>query len=288
MNDPRGRLATMLQEMTEKTGPLAVAVSGGVDSLTLASFAHRHLDAAQMLAVHAVSPAVPEEATARVSAQADAQGWKLLIIDAHEFADPRYRANPGNRCFFCKTNLYAAIGRMTQRQIVSGTNLDDLGDYRPGLDAARDHHVRHPFVEAEIDKAAVRALARGLGLGPVAELPAAPCLASRVETGIRIEAEMLRFVDEVERLVAASLAAPEPGRVVRCRLRADAIVIELDPASLDALGEAARVSLRSRILAVAPSTHATGPVLFAPYRRGSAFLTSASLTSPSGAARWTA
>ncbi|MBV9785080.1 MAG: hypothetical protein JO264_14810, partial [Acidisphaera sp.] len=136
----------------------AIAVSGGIDSLTLSVIAHGVLGA-RVRMHHAVSPAVPEEATERTRALAARQGWRLEVFDAGEFADPDYRANPANRCFFCKTNLYGAIARRTEATILSGTNLDDLGEYRPGLQAARDHFVRHPFVEAGIDKPTVRRLA---------------------------------------------------------------------------------------------------------------------------------
>lgn len=268
MSIVRIRLEAVLQEI----GSLAVAVSGGVDSLTLASVARRALGPEAMLAVHACSPAVPDEATRRVRAQAAAEGWALRVIDAGEFADPAYRANPVNRCFFCKINLYGAIQQMTDRQIVSGTNLDDLGEYRPGLEAAREHRVRHPYIEAEIDKAAVRALARELGLGAIAELPAAPCLSSRVETGIPIKPETLRFVHAVENLVGARLGPGQATRAVRCRVRKTRVVIELDPLSLGALDEADRSSLQQRIAAEAPPGLAGLTVSFAPYRTGSAFI----------------
>ena len=91
-----------------------------------------------------------------------------------------YLANPVDRCFFCKTNLYGCIARLTDAQILSGANLDDLQEYRPGLEAAKCHSVRHPYLEAGIDKRAVRSLARELGLGALSELPAAPCLSSRM------------------------------------------------------------------------------------------------------------
>ncbi len=245
---------------------IAVAVSGGIDSLTLATASHRWLPGAVTMH-HAVSPAVPAEATERTRALAMAEGWQLDVFDAGEFADPAYRANPVNRCFFCKTNLYGAVARRTVHQIVSGTNLDDLGDFRPGLQAARDHAVRHPFVEAEIDKRTVRALALALGLGALSELPSAPCLSSRVETGIRIEGEILAMVHEAEKLVVARLSP----RTVRCRVRAHAVVIELDDGAL-ARSQPAQSALRAELQALATRAGLQKRVDFAPYRTGSAFL----------------
>ena len=249
-------------------GPVAIAVSGGVDSLTLATAAHRR-PGAQVTMHHATSPAVPQEATDRTRALAAAEGWTLDVFDANEFQDPAYRANPVNRCFFCKTNLYGAVAARTTSQILSGTNTDDLGEYRPGLDAARDHAVRHPYVEAGIDKTAVRALAAGLGLGALSDLPSAPCLSSRIETGIRIEAPVLAMVHAAEKLVTASLAP----RTVRCRVRARGVVIELDPAALDALDSAG--PLRDALQSLATAAGLPAPVAFAPYRTGSAFLQAA-------------
>ncbi len=253
-------------------GDVSVAVSGGVDSMTLASVAYRTLGPARMLAVHATSPAVPAEATRRVQALAIAEGWPLQVIDAGEFADPAYRANPVNRCFFCKTNLYGAIRRGTDRVIVSGANVDDLGEYRPGLDAARAYGVRHPYVEAGIDKQHVRALARELGLPELARLPSSPCLSSRVETGIRIEPDTLMFVHAVEALVGSHVGASDAARAVRCRIRATGIVVELDRNSLEALAGDERAMLAERIAAEAPERLAGRDIAFAPYRTGSAFL----------------
>ena len=263
---PLDRLHAALATM----GPVAIAVSGGIDSLTLATAAHRaRRDGAVPAMHHATSPAVPPEATERTRDLARAEGWRLDVFDAGEFADPAYRANPVNRCFFCKTNLYGAVARRTTNQIVSGTNLDDLGEYRPGLDAALAHDVRHPFVEAGIDKRTIRALAAELGLGALAELPSAPCLSSRIETGIRIEAPMLALVHEVEKLVASRLAP----RTVRCRVRADGMVVELDPQALADLDIGRATRLREELQVLAAQSGLGGQPQFAAYRTGSAFLT---------------
>ena len=256
-----------LQSVLATLDTAAIAVSGGIDSLTLATAAHRSMGD-RVTMHHATSPAVPGEATERTRALAAREGWSLDVFDAGEFADPAYRANPVNRCFFCKTNLYGAVAGRTTRTILSGTNLDDLGDYRPGLEAARNHDVRHPFVEAEIDKRTVRALALELGMGALSELPSAPCLSSRIETGIRIEAPVLAMVHAAETLVGRVLAAA----TVRCRVRAGAVVVELDEATLGALGTGRRDELAAEIAALARQAGLSAPVSFAPYRTGSAFL----------------
>lgn len=248
-------------------GHVAVAVSGGIDSLTLSTIAGRRLGARAAM-YHAVSPAVPEEATARVRALAEAEQWRLHIIDAAEFAREDYVANPVNRCFYCKQSLYAAIASETSQQIVSGTNADDLGEYRPGLDAARKAQVRHPFVEADIGKAAIRMMARTLGLGELAELPASPCLSSRVESGIGIRAELLAAIHAAEQAVRARLRAP----VVRCRYRRSGIVIELEATTLDALDAARRTETAALVQNIFSDGGFAAPVGFAPYRSGSAFL----------------
>src|SRR3954469_19850327 len=165
MNVPlsgNGTLARLVAAL-DRHERLAIAVSGGVDSMTLAHAASRH-SRTQATMYHAASVAVPAAARERVEAHAQRYGWRLVVVDAAELADPRYRANPVDRCYYCKTNLYDRIASMTSVTIASGTNRDDLTDYRPGLRAAREHDVVHPYVEAGLDKADIYRLAAELGL----------------------------------------------------------------------------------------------------------------------------
>ena len=258
-----------LERVIETIGRVAVAVSGGVDSMTLAVVAHRVLgDSAAM--VHAVSAAVPVDATERVERYARREGWQLVRIDAGELLDARYVANPVNRCYFCKTNLYSTIAPLAGAgvTIVSGTNTDDLGDFRPGLAAAAEHAVRHPYVECGIGKPEVRAVAARLGLDDLAELPAAPCLSSRVETGIAIDPQVLTAIDACERLVRDATGAV----TVRCRVRHDAVVVELDDTALADLEAPRRAALAREVDERMVASGVSLATRFEPYRMGSAFL----------------
>lgn len=253
----------LLAEIVAANPGLVIAVSGGVDSMTLASFAHRVGTHVRM--AHAVSPAVPPLATARVRELAAAENWDLTVIGSGEFDDPRYRDNPSDRCYFCKTNLYDRIrSDFGATPVAAGTNLDDLGDFRPGLAAARERDVIHPFVSAGMDKAAVRALARRLRLADIAELPAQPCLASRVETGIAIKADDLAFIDRVEIALRERCA---PATAVRCRITRAGVVVELsddavveDPGQLGTLIATLCASENRRFAGLRP------------YRRGAMFV----------------
>lgn len=262
------KLHSRLLAVLKSYKDLTIAVSGGIDSMTLAFVAHRFLDAPPLM-VHAVSPAVPAEATLRIRDFAAREGWRLSQTDAGEFADPSYRANPLNRCYFCKSNLYERIRSLSQGAIASGTNLDDLSDFRPGLTAAEERHVVHPFVEAGLGKADIRTLARWHALSDICELPAQPCLASRVETGIRIEASDLGFIEEVERVIRGQLSEIAN---VRCRLTKQGVVIEVGEQE-QADGDLAAIGERAAAICRAAGRNFVG---VRPYQRGSAFLKTSS------------
>lgn len=257
-----------LRERLRDIGHVAVAVSGGVDSMTLAVVAGRVL-AADARMFHARSAAVPLEATARVESYALSENWALEVVDAGEFSDPDYLSNPLDRCFHCKQNLYAAIAARSDAVIVSGTNHDDLSEFRPGLAAARDHGVRHPYVEEGIDKRLVRALAAHLGLDDLVALPAAPCLASRIETGLPVRARELAIVHRIEREISTALSP----KTVRCRRRHDGVVIELDAEALASLSRSEAAGILEKSDELWRTAGIDARSRFEPYQKGSAFVT---------------
>jgi uncharacterized protein len=268
-NDKRLALETYLGQL----GPVAVAVSGGVDSMTLAYIAHRVNPDSQMF--HALSPAVPTQATDRVKTYSQRHGWQLRLIDAGEINDPEYLANPANRCYFCKTNLYDTVMEHTALRVVSGTNTDDLGDYRPGLAAAEEHAVVHPYVVVGIDKATLRQIARSLGLRDLHELPAAPCLSSRVTTGIAIDPAILPLINDAEQALWEALQLSIAMRGVRCRIRPEGIAIEVETDQVitsDAPWVAHATEIVAGIFKAAGRHELAANVTCEPYRRGSAFL----------------
>ena len=236
-----------LNEVLEGTSPRLVACSGGVDSMLLATLAHRQKPQVTIV-VHAVGPAVPAAASTRVKRWAHQEKWQLQLVNAGEFDDPQYLANPVNRCFHCKKNLYRTLrdirGQLDSSSVLlSGTNLDDLDDFRPGLEAAKEASVRHPFVEASITKTQLREIARQSAL-PFADLPAAPCLASRLYTGTTVQADLLQLIDQTEEWIREQTGLA----VVRCRVHQQKMRVEVENPSLVENHPKFVLDLRARVL----------------------------------------
>jgi uncharacterized protein len=239
-----------------------MAVSGGIDSTLLMYIAATTV--ANVRAVHAVSPAVPTAATSRVRDFAERYAWDYAEVGAGEFSNPQYVENPVNRCFFCKSLLYSRIRELGEGHICSGANLDDLGDYRPGLLAAESFSVIHPYIECGISKRDIRTMARGFGFLELARLPASPCLASRIETHQPVEAATVRNIDEAETYIRGYLDL----RIVRCRYRAHGIEIEIGTEELKKLDSSSVAELKHYV-----ETIFQRPFLgIGKYSMGSAFL----------------
>lgn len=182
-----------------------VAFSGGVDSSLVAAIAARVLSD-RALAVTAVSPALATGELDGARGVARAVGIAHEVVRTDELAREGYRQNGPDRCYHCKSELYTQLGSLAARRgfgaLLSGANVDDLGDWRPGLRAAAEHGVRHPLVEAGFGKADVRAAAHELEL-PSADKPAMPCLASRLPFGTQVDPDILAQVDRAERALKA-------------------------------------------------------------------------------------
>lgn len=196
-----GTLHSKLEKMREGLrafGRVAVAYSGGVDSALVLKVAVQTLGAENVLAVTGVSSSLARRELASAKELAKSMGARHLLVDPGEFDDPSYLANPTNRCYYCKSALYGKMDEILAAHglsvAVNGTNVDDLGDHRPGLGAAREHGVRSPCVDAGLGKAEIRALSAEMGL-PTSDKPASPCLSSRVPYGDDITPAKLRMIE---------------------------------------------------------------------------------------------
>lgn len=195
----RDRLLAVLRGMRR----VVVAFSGGVDSAVVA-VAARLAVGDDAIAVTADSPSVARAELADARRVANQIGIEHRVVSTSEFDDPNYVRNDGTRCYFCKSELYARIEALLPELgdpiVCSGANVDDLGDYRPGLTAASEHGVRHPLQEVGCTKADVRALARHWDLD-IWDKPAAPCLSSRLAPGVTVTTERTGRIEQAERLL---------------------------------------------------------------------------------------
>jgi len=226
-----------LLELLAGYGRVAVAFSGGIDSTVVAKAAQLACGE-NAVAITAVSASLASGEREDAERLAALIGIRHRIIETREFQNPDYLKNEGNRCYFCKTELYSRMEELVPMLavdvLVNGANLDDRGDYRPGMQAAREHTVRSPLIEAGCTKSDVRALALAWEL-PTWDKPASPCLSSRIAYGVAVTPERVARVDHAEQYLREKFALSEfrvrleEHELARIELPADKISLFFDP-----------------------------------------------------------
>lgn len=190
-----------LEGILQKLGKVVVAFSGGVDSTCLLRVAVDTLGPGNVLACISAGASEPSHQLERAAALARDMGVELLTVETDELEDPQFAANQADRCFHCKSHLCRTLLDLARQRgfahVVFGVNYDDLNDFRPGNRAIASFGIRSPLAEAGLTKDDIRRLSRRLGL-PTADVPASPCLASRIPYGLEVTQQRLRQVDEAE------------------------------------------------------------------------------------------
>lgn len=226
VTDLRGRYE-QLERILHDCGSICIGYSGGVDSVYLAVAAVDVLGAANVLAVTGRSAAYPQVQYDTAMACVERFGIPHLEIDTDELADPRYAANPANRCYFCKSELWTKLWGVARDRglaaVADGSNADDRGDYRPGSKAGQEQNVQSPLQEAGLTKSDVRELSRERGL-PTWDQPASPCLSSRLPYGLAVTPARLTQVEAAENTLRAAGV-----REFRVRHHGDSARIEVAP-----------------------------------------------------------
>lgn len=261
------QIAEQLENWFIQCKQCVIATSGGIDSMVLAFVAHNALQTNAVIA-HASSAAVPSLDAQRVTLYAHRYQWNLQLVKTSEMKTENYYNNPINRCYFCKCSLFNSLKSIQNGPIITGTNTDDLTDFRPGLIAAKEYNVRQPYVELDIDKQTIRALAAHYHLDDLKDIPASPCLSSRVETGIRIIPEELLLIDKVENYVKALLNTD----IVRFRIRAQTMELELTDQLINSLPTTQKQNILERIKTITKSEGPAKIVKLTTYKQGSAFV----------------
>ncbi|MHC4187656.1 MAG: ATP-dependent sacrificial sulfur transferase LarE, partial [Planctomycetota bacterium] len=189
MADKINKKYDTLKKILKDIGKVVVAYSGGVDSTFLLKAAVDTLTAENVLACIAVSPSLPKHQFSKAIEYAEDIGAVVRILPLEELSDPNYSANKADRCFHCKSHLFKILNELAENEnydhVICGSNFDDKDDYRPGNRAAQVFEVRAPLMEAELTKEDIRNLSRDLML-PTADVPASPCLASRLIYGLEV------------------------------------------------------------------------------------------------------